>query len=127
MSPRDVVAQFEKGANGLVGSRGLFMLFDGIDTAKAAVAPGEFQCSAQGEDAGLAAGRVKPQDENCATTAITVRLVGGVNDSPSTSGGMIARLDGSPSTSLPVRPAAAAGHLGSHPSPPAAIRARTAR
>ena len=32
------------------------MLFDGIETAKAAVAPGEFQCSAQGEDAGLAAG-----------------------------------------------------------------------
>jgi len=31
------------------------MLFDGIETAKAAVAPGEFQCSAQGEDAGLAA------------------------------------------------------------------------
>ena len=39
------------------------MLFDGIETAKAAVAPGEFQCSAQGEDAGLAAGGVNPQDE----------------------------------------------------------------
>jgi hypothetical protein len=73
-------------ANGLVGSRGPFMLFDGIETAKAAVAPGEFQCSAQGEDAGLTAGGVKPQDENCATTAITVvtvMLVGaGHDDSP---------------------------------------------
>ena len=59
------------------------MLFDGIETAKAAIAPGEFQCSAQGEDAGLAAGGVKPQDENCATTAITVvtvMLVGAGND-----------------------------------------------
>ena len=50
-----------------------------IETAE----PGEFQCSAQGEDAGLAAGGVKPQDENCATTAITVvtvMLVGAGND-----------------------------------------------
>jgi hypothetical protein len=102
------------------------MLFDGIETAKAAIAPGEFQCSAQGEDAGLAAGGVKPQDENCATTAITVvsvMLVGAGHDSPS----MISRLDCSASTSRTVRTAAAAGHFGSHPFPPAAIRARTAR
>ena len=62
------------------------MLFDGIETAKVAIAPGKFQCSAQGEDAGLATGRVKPQDENCATTAITgvtVMLDGaGHDDSP---------------------------------------------
>ena len=77
------------------------MLFDGIETAKAAIAPGEFQCSAQGEDAGLAARGVKPEDENCATTAITVVTV------------MLGRL--------------AAGHFGSHPFPPAVIRARTAR
>ena len=73
------------------------MLFDGIETAKAAVAPGEFQCSAQGEDAGLAAGGVKPQDENCATTAITVVTVmlvrAGHDDSPSTSRVMISRSD----------------------------------
>jgi hypothetical protein len=106
------------------------MLFDGIETAKAAVAPGEFQCSAQGEDAGLASGGVKPQDENCATTAITVvtvMLVGAGHDSPSTSRVMISRLDCSASTSRTVLPAAAAGHFGSHPFPPAAIRARTAR
>src|SRR5262249_34546554 len=73
------------------------MLFDGIETAKAAIAPGEFQCSAQGEDAGLAAGGVKPQDENRATTAITVvtvMLVGaGHDDSPSTNRMMISRSD----------------------------------
>ena len=62
------------------------MLFDRIETAKVAIAPGKFQCSAQGEDAGLATGRVKPQDENCATRAnalVMGMLVGaGHDDSP---------------------------------------------
>ena len=81
------------------------MLFDGIETAKAAVAPGEFQCSAQGEDAGLASGGVKPQDENCATTAITVVTVmlvrAGHDDSPSTSRVMISRSDCSAAFNTP--------------------------
>jgi len=59
------------------------MLFDGIETAKAAVAPGEISVLGAGRRCRPGRWGVKPQDENCATTAITVvtvMLVGAGND-----------------------------------------------